>query len=262
MLANVGARAAQFTPDTRPTPSIHSATSPIATAVVVGCRTKVWPSKVGSLSLVMMVAGIGLCIDQRGAVSDGWLLGVAVAFAGVASAGIMLVCSSTLMAADSVDPVALTCHSAPWSALALAPFALVMEAPRYRRAATTNDDSSGLTGVALAIVASCAAAATYNISANSLLRQTSAVWITVFGQVRLLVLLVVASFALPGERRVGRFGWPHGLRPDSPIGPVPHRIHRRTRLFLNTHHGWMRVGVGGSVLARPHVQSRVRLNTA
>ena len=228
--------------------------------MIIGCRNKAWPSKLGSLSLAMMFAGIGLCIDQHGAQSDGSLLGIAVAFASVASAGVMLACSSALMAADSVDPVALTCYSAPWSAMALAPFALVMEAPRYRRAATTND-SSGPTGVALAIVASCAAASTYNICANSLLRQTSAVWMTVFGQVRLLVLLVVASFTLPGERGVGRVGWPHGLQQNSPIGPVPNRMHRRTRLFFNTHHGWMRVGIGGSVLARPHVQSPGRPQT-
>ena len=209
----------------------------------------------------MMVAGIGLCIDQHGSQSDGSLLGIAVAFASVISAGIMLACSSALMAADSVDPVALTFYSAPWSAMALAPFALVMEAPRYRRAATAKDNSSGLTGVALAIVASCAVASTYNICANSLLRQTSAVWMTVFGQVRLLVLLVVASFTLPGERRVGRVGWPRRLRPNSPIGLFPNLIHRRTRLFLNTHHGWMHVGIGGSVLARPHVQSPGRHQT-
>jgi len=158
----------------------------------------------------MMVAGIGLCIDQHGSQSDGSLTGIAVAFVSVVSAGIMLACSSALMAADSVDPVALTCYSAPWSAMALAPFALVMEAPRYRHATTTNTGLSGLAGVALAIVASCIAASTYNICANSLLRQTSAVWMTVFGQVRLLVLLVIASLTLPGERRVGRVGWPRG----------------------------------------------------
>jgi len=260
MSSDVGTRTDQPTRSARPSP-IDRATSPIATAVIVGWRNKAWPSKLGSLSLVMMVAGIGLCIDQHGAQSHGSFLGIAVAFASVISAGGMLACSSALMAADSVDPVALTCYSAPWSAMALAPFALVMEAPRFRHAATAHGDSSGLTGVALAIVASCAAASTYNICANSLLCQTSAVWMTVFGQVRLLVLLVVASFTLPGERRVCRVGWPRGLRPDSPIGPVPRRIHRRTRLFFYTHHGWMRVGIGGSVLARPHVQSPGRHQT-
>ena len=109
------------------TPLTGSATSPVATAVVVGCHDKVWPSKLSTLSLVMMVAGIGLCIDQRGSQSDGSLLGIMVAFCGVICAGVMLSCSSALMAADSFDPVALTCYAAPWSAMALAPFALVMD---------------------------------------------------------------------------------------------------------------------------------------
>lgn len=113
-------------PDPR-TPLTDSATSPVATAVVVGCRNKVWPSKLSTPSLVMMVAGIGLCIDQHGSQSDGYLLGIIVACCGVICAGVMLSCSSALMAADSVDPVALTCYAAPWSAMALAPFALVMD---------------------------------------------------------------------------------------------------------------------------------------
>ena len=52
-------------PDPR-TPLTDSATSPVATAVVVGCRNKVWLSKLSTPSLVMTVAGIGLCIDQHG----------------------------------------------------------------------------------------------------------------------------------------------------------------------------------------------------
>lgn len=109
------------------TPLTDSATSPVATAVVVGCRNKVWPSKLSTPSLVMMVAGIGLCIDQHGSQSDGYLLCIMVACCGVICAGVMLSCSSALMVADSVDPVALTCYDAPWSAMALAPFALVMD---------------------------------------------------------------------------------------------------------------------------------------
>ena len=172
----------------------------------------------------MLVAGVGLCIDQCGAQSDLSLLGVPVAFAGVASAGVMLACSSAVMAADSVDPVALTCFSAPWSAAALAPFALVMEVPRYGHVVATSDGSSGLAGVALAIVASCAAASTYNMCANSLLRQTSPVWMTVFGQARLLVLLVVAAFTLPGER-VESGDEESGGRARGKSGPADGRSH-------------------------------------
>lgn len=110
----------------------------------------------------------------------------------------MLACSATLLQ-GTVSPLELTYYTVPFSSLALVPAIWFAEA---RNAVTSWQLLSTDADMMLAFLSSCAAASTYNVSANLLLQQTSPVWMNVLGQVRLVLLLTVSSFLLPSEMNI------------------------------------------------------------
>ncbi|KAK9807025.1 hypothetical protein WJX72_010960 [[Myrmecia] bisecta] len=167
------------------------ASLPVVTAAAAVLVERKVPTRGELLALLLLTCGVVVAIFEGQASGNGF--GIALCVAGtLCSAGMMTTASKIL--SEKLDVLLLTFYTAPVSCCVLMPFFYSRELDRFRVYAHLNGPAA-----AAIVVCGSGVALAYNVVHNILLQRTSAVTVTVLGEVKIVGLLALSTLLLPGE---------------------------------------------------------------
>uniref|UniRef100_A0A061RPI7 Drug metabolite transporter superfamily n=1 Tax=Tetraselmis sp. GSL018 TaxID=582737 RepID=A0A061RPI7_9CHLO len=167
---------------------------PVIVAVFAAIIEQKTPTRSEFLSLLLLVVGVMIAAYQ-GAKQEDSLVGVLTCVGSTVSNAIMLSTSGKLLS-EKLDVLRLTFYTAPVTIVSLFPCYLILEHKRLQ----AYGIQEGFKFVPV-LVLGCVVALSYNLVHHLMIQWTSSVTITVIGEVKMVILLVLSALLL-GEARV------------------------------------------------------------
>jgi len=159
------------------------------TAVLIEHRI---PSLVEATALVILSLGVMMAIFEG--VASANVSGIALCCLGTVSNAAMVSTSGKLLS-EKLDVIRLTFYTAPVSCTFLLPLFLMKEWSAFTQHISQNNY-----GVGLVLLCSSAVALLYNVVHALMIQKTSAVTVTVLGEIKVLGLLLLSAYLLDEKR--------------------------------------------------------------
>ncbi|KAL0054475.1 hypothetical protein WJX82_009428 [Trebouxia sp. C0006] len=165
---------------------------PVCAAVSAVVIEKKVPSATEATALLVLTAGVMMAVFE-GSVT-GSTAGILLCICGTVCNAAMI-CTSGKLLSEKMDVLRLAFYTAPVSCAVLLPLFVARESTQFREYAMENS-----AGVALVLLCSSAIALLYNVVHAAMIKRTSAVTVTVLGEVKVVGLLILSAILLDEKK--------------------------------------------------------------
>ncbi|DBA98259.1 hypothetical protein WJX77_011419 [Trebouxia sp. C0004] len=165
---------------------------PVCAAVSAVVIEKKIPSATEATALLVLTAGVMMAVFEGSVMGSN--AGILFCVCGTVCNAAMI-CTSGKLLSEKMDVLRLAFYTAPVSCAVLLPLFIARESATFREYAMENS-----AGVVLVLLCSSAIALLYNVVHALMIKKTSAVTVTVLGEVKVVGLLVLSAILLDEKK--------------------------------------------------------------